>query len=77
MARAKGHQSVSDRDRPSELTVAIVGEPPCNDSLLRFDCIVHLCSPVLARPTLVIQGFVDGTWKYVMMNSYGGVMQQH
>ena len=45
--------------------MALVGEPPCNDSLLRFDCTIHLRSPVLARPTLVIQGTVDDTWKYV------------
>ena len=48
-----------------ELTVNAVGESACNDSFLRFSYPLHLRSPVLAGPTLVIQGLMDGTWKYV------------
>ena len=48
-----------------ELTVTAVGESPCNDSFFHFDCTLHLRSPISACPTLVIQGLVDGTWKYV------------
>ncbi len=48
-----------------ELTVTIVGESACNDPILRVDCTLYLRSPILARLTLVLQGLVDGTWKYV------------
>ena len=63
----KAIAAFQDQTGIKALTVTIVGKSSCNNFILHLGCTVHLRSPILARPTLVFQGLVDGTWKYVMI----------
>ena len=50
--------------RKIRLTV-IVGEPACYHNLFHIYGPLYLCSTLLARSSLGIQGFVHGAWQYV------------